>query len=145
MANILLPVHLSLSHFQVFINIIFFFPLGKVNNWKYNLSDKLHGFFQHWVSALSKMDFGHGFFFCTCPYFPYKKFHNLQNSSSRWDRSLMAFRALGSFLTMSFSSSPFPHPKWVLGACTELARVAPNHFCPGSDPLLAILQMEKML
>lgn len=37
------------------------------------------------------------------------------------------------------------HPKWVLCASSEFARVAPSRFCPGLDPLLAILQMEMML
>lgn len=112
----------SLTLVWFFKNIIFFFfffPLGKVNNWKYNLSDKLYGFFQHWLRVLSEMDFSHGFF-CTCPYFPYKKFHNLQNSSSRcWSstgRSSLAFRALESFLTTSFPSSPFPASSSQMGA-----------------------------
>lgn len=87
------------------------------------------------------MDFGHVF----APTFPTRSSITFTTVSQGAGRSLKAFRVLESFLTMSFSSSPFSHPKWVLGACTELARVAPNGFCPGSDPLLAILQMEKML
>lgn len=89
MANVLLPAHLScythpftlsLSEFLKILSFfLFFFPLGKVNNWKYNLSDKPYGSFQRWVSVLSEMDFGH-VFSVLAPHFPYKKFHNLQNS-----------------------------------------------------------------
>lgn len=152
MANVLLPAHLScyshpftlsLSEFLKILSFfLFFFPLGKVNNWKYNLSDKPYGSFQRWVSVLSEMDFGHAFS-VLAPHFPYKKFHNLQNSSSRcWsttDSSVVAFRALESFLTASFSSSPvLTSPSQMGTLCLHRARQSgTKSFLPCSWSLLS--------